>query len=382
MSPSDAKPLIAANLTFIESRALTGPGYYAVQVFEQLAIMASTNDLTYALHGYIQEGAQHHFSERANAYLTNVGKLGGRAARVLFEQLRLPLRCRRDRVDLLWSPGFVSPVWGAPTLMATVCDMYYRVVPEVVEPRQRSYWKMMIPITARICRALITISENSKRDMVRFLPVQEDKIFVTPLASRMHRSDFPVREAEVAGPYVLLVANATANKNCERVTAAIAELRARGRPIRLVHIGNDLGGRLQIAARETGVDDLLISLGKVSDATLANAYQHCLAIVVASTYEGFGMPAAEAQAMGAPLICSNRSALPEAVGGLTSGAALFIDPFDIGQIADAIDRLATDEQLRAELSARGLEQAKRMSWRRTAELTSSAFEATLVGRRA
>jgi glycosyltransferase involved in cell wall biosynthesis len=89
------------------------------------------------------------------------------------------------------------------------------------------------------------------------------------------------------------------------------------------------------------------------------------------------MPAAEAQAMGAPLICSNRSALPEAAGARTE-AALFVDPFDIGQIADAIDRIAADEELRTLLTARGLEQAQMMTWQRTVQQTVSAFEAALA----
>ncbi|MFH8654682.1 glycosyltransferase family 4 protein [Sphingomonas paucimobilis] len=378
MQRSEAKPHVAANLTFIEARALTGPGYYAAQVFEGLAAMADAGQLPFRLHGYVQDGARHHFSDSANAYLTGVGTLRGRAGRVAFEQLMLPFRSKRDKVDLLWSPGFVSPLWGARVLVATVCDMYYSVVPEVVEPRQRQYWKTMIPMTARVCRALITISENSKRDMVNLLPVRPEQVYVTPLASRLNRRDFPVTEPEIAGPYILLVANTTSNKNCERVMAAIALLRTRGRPIRLAHIGNDIDGRLRAAAREAGVDDLLLSLGKVSDATLANAYQHCRATIVASTYEGFGMPAAEAQAMGAPLICSNRSALPEAAGGLEREAALFVDPFDIGQIADAIDRIAADEELRTLLTARGLEQAQMMTWQRTVQQTVSAFEAALA----
>lgn len=381
MRSPDAVPRVAANLTFIEPRALTGPGHYAVQVFEHLVALARGDGSGVALHGYVQDGARHHLSEAANRHLAGVGALGGRAGRVLFEQFRLPLLARRDRTDLLWSPAFVSPVWGAPRLVATVHDMYYRVVPDVVEPRQRRYWQAMIPLTARMCDALLTVSENSRADMVAHLPVSRDRVFVTPLASRMHRTDFADAPTGIAGDYVLLVANTTANKNCERVAAAMALLRGQGRTIRLVHIGQDIDGRLRAAAETAGVADLLVPLGKVSEATLANTYRHCLATVVVSTYEGFGMPAAEAQAMGAPLICSNRSAVPEAAGGLNGGAALFVDPFDVDAIASAIARVADDPALAATLSARGLAQAARLSWRRTAEQTLAAFHSVLEGPR-
>lgn len=380
MSPADTGPQVAANLTFIEPRALTGPGHYAVQVFEAMAAMADACTLGFSLGGYVQDEARHHFSPRANARLAGVGALGGRVGRVAFEQVRLPFRSRRDRVSLLWSPGFVSPLWGAPRLVATIHDMYYEVVPEVVEPRQRRYWQAMIPLTARVCDALLTVSENSRADMLAHLPAAPDRVFVTPLASRMHAADHAASAPEISGDYVLLVANTTPNKNCERVTAAIAMLRDQGRAIRLVHIGNDIDGRLRAAADAAGLGDLLVSLGKVSDARLANAYRHCLATIVASTYEGFGMPAAEAQAMGAPLICSDRSAVPEAAGGLDGGAALFVDPLDTAAIAAAIARVADDPALAALLSARGLAQARTLSWRRTAEQTAAVFSTLLSGR--
>ncbi|WP_375288081.1 glycosyltransferase family 4 protein [Sphingomonas sp.] len=382
MSPTDAMPRVAANLTFIEPRALTGPGHYAVQVFEELTALAETDALDFSLSGYVQDEARHHFSERANTRLAGVGALGGRAGRVAFEQVRLPFRSRQDGVSLLWSPAFVSPLWGAPKLVATIHDMYYEVVPEVVEPRQRRYWRTMIPLTARVCDALITVSENSRADMLAHLPTSADRVFVTPLASRMHVADFAAGAPPIPGDYVLMVANTTPNKNCERVTAAMAALRDQGRAIRLVHIGNDVDGRLRAAADAAQLGDLLVSMGKVSEAVLANAYRHCLATIVASTYEGFGMPAAEAQAMGAPLICSDRSAVPEAAGGLDGGGALFVDPLDTAAIAAAIARVADDPALAATLSARGLAQARTLSWRRTAEQTAAAFSAVLAdGRR-
>jgi glycosyltransferase involved in cell wall biosynthesis len=375
---SDTMGRVAANLSFIEPRALTGPGYYAVQVFEELSTMAASGELPFSIRGYVQDGARHHFSQAANTHLSGIGNLKGRARRVAFEHLGLPFRSRRDRVDLLWSPAFVSPLWGTRLRVVTIHDMYYRIIPELVEPRQRKYWELMIPPSARTCGAIIAVSHNTKKDIIAHLPVRADRVFVTPLASRMRESDFKFSSPLIEGDYVLVVANTTPNKNCKRIAEAIAVLRDRGREIRLVHIGNDIDGRLRAAAAEVGIDDLLVSLGKVSDATLANAYQHCRATVVASIYEGFGMPAAEAQAMGAPLICSRSSAVPEAAGGLENGAALFIDPLDVTQIANAIDQFMSDDQLRAELSARGLKQSAAMSWRLTAEQTAAVFTNTLA----
>lgn len=369
-------PTVGANLAFIEPRPLTGPGYYAVQVFEQLAAMQRAGSLPFALCGYVQDDARYHFSREANSCLSGIGRWPGRFYRVAFEQLKLPLISRRDKIGLLWSPSFVSPLWGAPALVSSVHDMYYEVLSETIEPRQQRYFRTMIPLSARACTALITISENSKNDILKYLKLDENDVYVTPLASRMHKDDHSDQKdtaAIVEGDFVLLVANTTPNKNCDRVMQAIAMLNRRGAPITLVHIGNDIDGNLKRAAIDNNVEDLLVGLGQVSDAVLAEAYRHCTATVVASTYEGFGMPAAEAQAMGAPLICSNRSAVPEAAGGLENGAAIFIDPFNVEAIADAVDLLRRDPDLRSELSRRGLQQARNMSWQRTAEETVAVF---------
>ncbi|MEJ8629565.1 hypothetical protein P0F65_06375 [Sphingomonas sp. I4] len=235
----------------------------------------------------------------------------------------------------------------------------------------------MIPMTARVCRALITISENSKRDMVNLLPVRPEQVYVTPLASRMNRRDFPVNEPEIAGPYILLVANTTSNKNCERVMAAIALLRTRERPIRLVHIGNDIDGRLRAAAREAG--SMTCSCHWARSVTrrlptpisIVERRSSHRPMRVLECLRPRRRPWVHRSSVPIDRRCPRRR-------GLEREAALFVDPFDIGQIADAIDRIAADEELRTLLAARGLEQAQTMTWQRTVQQTVSAFEAALA----
>ncbi|MGB3470875.1 MAG: glycosyltransferase family 1 protein [Erythrobacter sp.] len=373
MLQNKQRPRVAANLCFVESRGLTGPGYYAVQVFENLALLAENGELDFELKGYIQDNARHHFSLRALAHLTTVGSFSGRVTRVVYEQAVLPFRSRRERVDILWSPAFVSPCWGARYLTATIHDMYYEVVPETVERWQKYYWAMMVPLTAIVCEGLLVNSTNTRRDVVRHLPVDEDRIFVTPLASRIHAEQFSPQPRLVQERYALFVANTTPNKNCRRVMEALARLDELGHPLKLLHIGKDIEGNLRHTASQLGAEDQLISLGQVSEDEIVSAYQHCEFTIVASLYEGFGMPAAEALAMGAPLICSDRSALPEAAGGLEARAALFVDPTNTSALLDAMVRLLDDPVLRAELVKNGLEHARTMSWQKTARLTAAAF---------
>lgn len=374
--------MIAFNLLFIDRGFLTGPGYYAVQLIEHMIRLPADESVERPLIAYVQPSARHHFSEAAQPFLRDVKNLPRRMARVAYEQAMLPVRSRRDGVSLLFSPAFVSPMWGAPHLVVTVCDMYYAVFPEAVEPNQRRYWKTFIPLTARRCDRIITISDNSKADIEQVLPAARGRTISIPLASRFDGDALPPASArgaaEGAEPYVLMVANLTPNKNCEVVVDAVAALRAEGRKVRFIHAGKDSVGRLAERVRLRGAEGFVESVGKVEDEELIRLYQGALCVAAASFYEGFGMPAVEAQSLGAPLVCSTRGALPEAAGD----GALFFDPDDAAGLAAHIGRLLDEPDLRADLILRGHASASRFSWERTARETAAVFNEVLRGHRA
>lgn len=369
---------IGFNHLFIEQGPLTGPGYYAVQVIEHILQLPADRMAGVDVKIFVQQGTEHHYSATVRERIVAVRASPGRVSRVIWEQLFLPLRTWRENIDLLVSPAFVSPVFGAPVMAAVIHDMYYRVLPDAVERYQRHYWRAMIPLTSRICDLILTVSDNSRRDIERYLPATRGKVVVTPLASRFApvAAPGPLKPAAEKRPFVLMIANLTPNKNVACTVAALAELRRAGRRIDLVHIGVDHRGELIRAVAACGLEDQVRSLGKVDDATLVASAGACLCVVVPSLYEGFGMPAIEAQALGAPLVCSNRGALPEVAGD----AALMFDPEDSSALATCIARLLDEPGLRAMLRARGLENASRFSWRRTAELTLDAFERHLERR--
>jgi glycosyltransferase involved in cell wall biosynthesis len=249
--------------------------------------------------------------------------------------------------------------------------MYYMIMPRTVPPFQRAYWKVFLPLSSRVCDVILTVSNNSGKDIETFLPAAAGKVVVTPLASRFTPAepDTVLATLPTTQQYVLMIANLTPNKNVGKVVEALAILRGRGRKVDLVHIGSDHLGELASASARHAAGEWVRSLGKVSDEELIERARGCLALVVPSLYEGFGMPAMEALALGAPLICSNRGALPEVAGE----AALIVDPVDAPQIADAITALIDDPTLRPRLQQAGLERAAQFSWVRTAEQTLEAF---------
>ncbi len=110
--------------------------------------------------------------------------------------------------------------------------------------------------------------------------------------------------------------------------------------------------------------------GYVPDEYLPTLYSGAIALVYVSLYEGFGLPPLEAMACGTPVLTSNVTSLPEVVGD----AALMVDPYDVDAIAEGIKRLIEDDNLRRELSQKGLARAKLFSWDRTAEVTWSVLK--------
>lgn len=362
---------IGFNLLFVDSGSLTGPGYYAVRTLESMLRLPASELAPFRFKIFAQRGSGDHFSDAVRSRIVEVPAFSGRGARVAWEQLRLPFLARRERIDLLFSPAFVSPLFGAPVMAAAIPDMYYRVVPEAVERYQRLYWRTMIPITSRRCELIITISDSSRRDIERYLPAARGKLVVTPLASRFAPVEVEALPQRQNGcSYILMVANLTPNKNVTRVVEALDLLRRQGRDVDFVHIGSDLRGELARATATYGLEGHVRSLGKVDDATLMATAGACLCMVVPSLYEGFGLPAIEAQALGAPLVCSNRSALPE----VTNDAGLMFDPEDSEALATHVARLMDDPALRATMRRKGLHNVQRFSWQYTARLTLAAFE--------
>lgn len=294
---------------------------------------------------------------------------------MLAEQFLLPLRTRRDGVTVLFSPTFVSPLWGAPHLAVTVVDMYYRVTPELIDQFQRFYWSVMIPLSVRACDVVLAISDSVAADIRQYLPPARDKVIAIPLASRLP-PPAPEARRPIQGdgaPFILMVANLTKNKNPQVVARALAYLRDQGHRIRLVHAGKDHLGLLSGLVTEYGIEDLVEFRGKISDEDLVTLYRSCLAAVVPSFYEGFGMPAVEAQSQGAPLLSSNRGSLPEAGGD----AALYFDPDDHLALAAHIKLLLEDAEIRADVIAKGYVSAARFSWAKTAERTLAALTKVL-----
>jgi len=276
----------------------------------------------------------------------------------------------------------LMPLHGVPTVL-TVHDLIYNLFPSYHKRLNYWYLNAAMPLFAKRADALITISESSKRDLVQIYDVPEDKVSVVyEAASPTFHPLPPAHIAEVKARYglpdryLLALGTIEPRKNLIRLVNALHLLRRDDPSLCLVIVGST-GWLYQDFFRHLEkLDDprsVLLS-GYVPDADLCAIIGGAAVYVLASLYEGFGLPILEAMACGTPVACSNTSSMPE-LGG---DAARYFDPMDTQAIAATIADVFADSDLRTEMHERGLEQAARFSWQQAAKETLAVYDQVLA----
>jgi glycosyltransferase involved in cell wall biosynthesis len=269
----------------------------------------------------------------------------------------LPLRARRDGVDVLHCPTHRAPVRSAVPLVVTFHDLAVLRHPDTFNPWTRTYSRLALPGVAKAARRLIAVSEFTKRELRDLLDVPEDKVRVIPNAVG---PPFEERGAAAAGDYVLAVSTLEPRKNLPRLVEAYQRADLNG--LKLLVAGAPGWGGVRVEG------DGIRWLGEVQDEELARLYRGARCVAYVSLYEGFGLPMLEAMACGAPVLAGHNEAAEEVSGG----AAVLVDPLDpaaiAAGIAEAIDR-------REELRERGLERARAFDWHEVARATAEVYRA-------
>ncbi len=250
-------------------------------------------------------------------------------------------------------------------------DLQHIHYPEFFTPRQlatRDLWYRTFCSQATV---VSVATEFGKHDLVSHLQVAPEKIEVIPMAPVLtaysEPSDADVHAMRTAralpGQFVYFPATTWPHKNHLGLIRALALLRSRGSIRHAVFSGTETphAQAIRAEAKRLGILEQVRFLGFVSPAEVRCLYSLATCLVFPSRFEGWGLPVTEAFLSGLPVASSNASCLPET----TAGAALLFDPDDAGAIADAIERLTTEEALRRELIARGHEVAGKLSWRTT-----------------
>jgi glycosyltransferase involved in cell wall biosynthesis len=222
---------------------------------------------------------------------------------------------------------------------------------------------------ARTSKHILVPTKFTKNEYIKFARIPEDKVTVTYEAA--DAATFTPKEYKLPfKKFLMYVGSQSDYKNIKGIIQAYQQLKVKYPDLGLVLVGNlnEPAKRNQEWVRQHGFDDVVFT-GFVSNEELTWLYQHCATYVFASFMEGFGLPALEAMACGAPVASSNATCLPEVYGD----AAHYFDPHSTHDIARAIEEVITDDKLRDDLVKKGLVQAKKYSWLRMAQQTHEVY---------
>ncbi len=372
-------------ITYGLDRSPTGIGRYTVDLLR--AMQSASGNASFILMTTEREDHQRlwpHFERRP------LGFSGLLPSLLTVGNLQLLLRTRHYRVDLLHDPNGLAPFFGPfgnIARVATVFDAFAYTCPETHNLVDNWRYRWHLPYAAKLADAIITISVASARDLTRCLHVAQDRVEVIypgvdrRFAPVTHNSEVSriLQRYGIVAPYLLYVGGINARKNIARLYEAYAAVKRSHPSVTLV-----IAGKRQWQTREIdetferlGLEGRVLFTGYVADEDLPVLYSAADVFVFPSLFEGFGLPPLEAMACGTPVVTSNVSSLPEAVGD----AALTVDPGDVRAIADAISQVLANPSLAAELRSKGLARAKRFTWERAAQETLAVYEKALARRR-
>ena len=289
---------------------------------------------------------------------------------------------RKTGCDLVHYPAFPPGLFTFGKHVVTIHDAALWRCPAWCSWKGRMYFRPLTARAAKRAARIITISEHSRRDIIRFMGADPGKVIVAGIScSPVFRpaADTEVRERVrtvhgLPGKFILSVGSLEPRKNIPRLLEAFRHLKniPAGAKCTLVLVGRRAWGAHDISdtIRTLGLEKDVIVADYVSIQDLVHFYNLADFFVFPSLYEGFGLPVLEAMACGTPVLCSNAASLPEVVGD----AALLFDPLNIGEMTESMKRMIEDDALKTRLRESGLRQAGKFSWDVVAARIEEAYE--------
>lgn len=293
------------------------------------------------------------------------------------EQLSFPYASlKKLKPDVLHVPHCNVPLFYRGKLIVTIHDLTHLVYPQFLPSRIVGwYFKFIFWSACKKADHIMTDSESTKRDIIRFFHTPADKITVVPLGCG---KEF-VKKAQEEIDYIydkfsiprdkkllLYVGNLLPHKNLSRLLEAFSKMPERN-DCRLILVGKSFNGRTEnLGEKKLGISDLVIHAGVVSQEDLIALYNMANLFVLPSLYEGFGLPVLEAFACGTPVACSNTSSLPEVGGSL----AYYFNPTDSGNMAQVLSKALMEKKKTEEY----IRWAATFTWDKSSEMILSIAE--------
>ncbi|PIN89775.1 glycosyltransferase family 1 protein [Candidatus Pacearchaeota archaeon CG10_big_fil_rev_8_21_14_0_10_32_14] len=292
----------------------------------------------------------------------------------------LPIICKKASINVLHDPGQISPFffgYGKTKKILSILDLSQIIYPENTT-RLGSIYSKLLPSVCKRSDFIITISESTKNDLMKYYDIPPSKIKVIYLGADENykvlpktKINFIYDKYKIPKDYILYVGTLEPRKNIPNLLRAYAKIKS------------DINHKLVITGKKgwkykeiyDTIDELklendVIFTGYVEEEDLPSIYNGASLFVYPSYYEGFGLPPLEAMSCGCPVITSNTSSIPEVVGD----AGIMINPNDVDELAKQIKRVLSDKKLRENMKQKGLKQSKKFSWEKCAREHLEVYE--------
>jgi len=309
--------------------------------------------------------------------------------KLLWEQYTGPRAARAFEADLFHVPYFAPPLFPRIPTVVTILDVIPLRLPLYRSGAKVEAYMRLVARAAHSATMIITVSEHARQDIIDALHLPAERIRVIYAAAGdeyVPITDPTVLAAArarygIGEQYIFYLGGLDSRKNVPQLVRAFAQLyRQLGNPnLQLFISGNPAKQKEPFfpdprpIAAELGITDQIV-YRFVEEEDKTAIYSGAALFVFPSIYEGFGLPPLEAMSCGAPVVCSNRTSLPEVVGD----AALNVDPDDTSAMVEAMHSILTNATLRDDLRARSLQRAAQFSWHKAATETISVYEEALT----
>ncbi len=275
--------------------------------------------------------------------------------------------------DVLFCPAHYIPRFSSVKTVVTIHDVAYFYYPEEFLKKDLYKLKNWTSYALNRSSKVIAVSENTKKDIIKFYETPEQKIEVIHNGFNITSSVETPEEVKLpTSPYLLYVGTLQPRKNVVKLIEAFSSLKKEHADLKLYLVGKKgwLYDEIYVRVTQLNLQDDVVFTGYVTDGEKNALYKHAQAYVLPSLYEGFGNPPLEAMSAGCPAIVSNNSSLPEVCGD----ACVYFDPNDTIDMAKKIDEVLSNNELRASLKAKGLQRVKEFSWKKCADETLNVLK--------
>lgn len=287
----------------------------------------------------------------------------------------------KAKPDITQFFNFVIPPGVKGKRITIVHDMAYMACPQTVRKKTRDWLRLSMKGTCKRADHIITVSEFSKKEIVKYLQVPSEKITVVPNAvdHSLYHTNYSQEQVEqvlkkyhICGEYFLYLGTIEPRKNISRLISAYADLYQERKQVPLLVLAGGKGWYYDEIYELVGryhLSEQVIFTGYVDQEDCPLLMTGALTFVFPSLYEGFGMPPLEAMACGTPVITSNTTSLPEVVGN----CGILVDPENEKEICHAMRIMLDDEEYRKKLGMKGIQRAARYTWRKSAGILMDVY---------